>query len=260
MWLGNLEIGGGDDHNHRFTTAGTNTGESIDTAPWVSLWAADMTYNPFTRMLWQVNVGGDNCIFEMDPVSLLSTGGKICPPFGTSERGLAFDPITNTYYAGSWNDGIINHFAPDGTLLDSAAVGLSISGLAFNPSSGHLFVLTNRLIEESTFDIYVLDTQDAYAILGGFDVLDGVTNVFSDFSQAGLEIDCDGNLWAVDTVANKVYVAGSGETGVCDWPAEWLVVHAWRGKRARGKPGWCGGDGRQQQFTNGHLPGLSAHR
>jgi DNA-binding beta-propeller fold protein YncE len=182
-----------------------------------------MTYNPFTGMLWQVNVGGDNCIFEMDPVSRLSTGGKICPPFGTSERGLAFDPITNTYYAGSWNDGIINHFAPDGTLLDSAAVGLSISGLAFNPSSGHLFVLTNRMIEESTFDVYVLDTQDAYAILGGFDVLDGVTNVFSDFSQAGLEIDCDGNLWAVDTVANKVYVAGSGETGVCDWPAEWLA-------------------------------------
>lgn len=224
LWLGNLAAAGGDDLNYRFTTAGVNTGDSIDTSPWVSLWAADMTYNPFTGMLWQVNVGGDSCVYEMDPTGMTSTGRKICPPFGTSERGLAFDPLSNTYYASSWNDGIINHFAPDGTLLDSAAVGLSASGLAFNPSSGHLFVLTNRLIEESTFDVYVLDTNNAYALLGGFDLLDGETNVFSDYSQAGLELDCAGNLWAVDQVANKVYVAESGETGVCDWPADWLSV------------------------------------
>ena len=224
LWLGNLATAGGDDLNYRFTTAGVNTGDSIDTSPWVSLWAADMTYNPFTGMLWQVNVGGDQCLYEMDPIGKVSTGQKICPPFGTSERGLAFDPLSNTYYASSWNDGIINHFAPDGTLLDSAAAGLSASGLAFNPSSGHLFVLTNRLIEESTFDVYVLDTNNAYAILGGFDLLDGETNVFTDYSQAGLELDCAGNLWAVDQVANKVYVAESGETGVCDWRADWLSV------------------------------------
>lgn len=224
LWLGNLEVDGGDNLNYRFTTAGLNSGETIDTSPWVSLWAADMTYNPFTGKLWQVNVGGDNCIYEMDPVSKLSTGRKICPPFGTSERGLAFDPLSNTYYAGSWNDGILNHFATDGTLLDSTAVGLSISGLAFNPATGHLFALTNRLIEGSTFDVYVLDTHNAYAILGGFDLLDGENQVFSDYSQAGLELDCAGNLWAVDQVAQKVVVAESGESGVCDWPADWLGV------------------------------------
>ncbi len=234
LWLGNLAAGGGDDLNYRFTTAGVNTGDSIDTSPWVSLWAADMTYNPFTGMLWQVNVGGDQCVYEIDPVGMISTGRKICPPFGTSQRGLAFDPLSNTYYAGSWNDGIINHFSPDGILLDSAAVGLNISGLAFNPSSGHLFVLTNRIIEVSTFDVYVLDTSNAYTILGGFDLLDGDTNLFTDYSQAGLELDCAGNLWAVDQVANKVYVAESGETGVCDWSAEWLTVSADTGTVAAG--------------------------
>ena len=222
LWLGSPLAGGGDDLNYHFLTDGSNTGDTIDTSGWVGIWAADMTYNPFTHMLWQVNVGGDDCIYEMDPVSMVATGNRICPPFGTSERGLAFDPLTNTYYAGSWTDGIINHFAPDGTLLDSAAVGLSTSGLAFNPSTGHLFVLTNHLIGDGTFDIYVLDTTDDYAILGGFDLLDGAAHVYQDYAQAGLEMDCSGNLWAVDQGTNRVYVAASGETGVCDWHASWL--------------------------------------
>jgi hypothetical protein len=222
LWLGNPSLGGGDNLNYRFQTGGFNTGDTIDTSLWVSFFAADMTYNPFTHKLWQVNVGGDNCIYEMDPVSMLSTGNKICPAFGTSERGLAFDPLTNTFYAGSWNDGIINHFAPDGTLLDSAAVGLSTSGLAFNPSTGHLFVLTNHMIGDGTFDVYVLDTKQSYAILGGFDLMDGVANAYLDYNQAGLEMDCFGNLWAVDQGTNQVYVADSGETGVCDWQAAWL--------------------------------------
>jgi len=222
LWLGNIGYEGGDDLDYRFETSGSATGDTIDTAAWISLWAADMTYNPFTHTLWQVNVGGDNCVYEMDPMTKAATGGKICPAFGSSQRGLAFDPLTNTYYSGSWNDGILNHFAPDGTMLDSTALGLSTSGLAFNPASGHLFVLTNRMIDVDTYDVYVLDTHDAYNILGGFDLLDGAANVFADYDQGGLELDCDGNLWAVDQTMNKVYVAESGESGVCDWAAEWL--------------------------------------
>ena len=222
LWLGSPSITGGDDFNHHFLTDGSKTGETIDTSPWVAIWAADMTYNPFTHKLWQVNVGGDNCIYEMDPLSMLSTGNKICPAFGTSQRGLAFDPLTNTYYTGSWNDGIINHFAPDGSLLDSAAVGLSIAGLAFNPGTGHLFVLNNHESSEDIFDVYVLDTNESYQILGGFDLTDGTAKVYSDYNQAGLEMDCSGKLWAVDQGANRVYVADSGETGVCDWQAGWL--------------------------------------
>jgi hypothetical protein len=210
--------------DHRFTTLGGNTGNTIDISSWVSAWGADMTYNPYSNTLWQVNVGGDNCIYELDPVTKTSTGSKICPPFGTSERGLAFDPLSNTYYSGSWNDGIINQFAPDGTLLDSASVGLNISGLAINPVTGHLFVMTNAATASDTskYDVYVLDTKASYANLGGFNLKVGVTNAFADNAQAGLELDCSGNLWAVDKNASKVYVAQSGETGVCNWQAGWL--------------------------------------
>ena len=52
-------------------------------------------------MLWRVNVGGDNCIYELDPQARVATGNRICPAFGTSERGLAYDVVTDTFYAGS---------------------------------------------------------------------------------------------------------------------------------------------------------------
>ncbi|GAB4500570.1 MAG: hypothetical protein Fur0035_01100 [Anaerolineales bacterium] len=220
LWLGNIAAGGGDDLDYRFTTAGVNTGDTINTAPWVGTFGGDMTYNPFTKTLWQVNVGGDNCIYELDPAALASTGNSICPAFGTPQRGLAFDPLTNTYYSGSWTDGILNHFAPNGTMLASVDVGLNIAGLAFNPSTNHLFVLVNATGQP---DVYVVDTATAtYDIIGAFYIKDGATKVFATGGQAGLEIDCNGNLWAVNQNTQTVYKAASGETGVCSWQSAWL--------------------------------------
>ncbi|MBI5839038.1 MAG: carboxypeptidase regulatory-like domain-containing protein [Chloroflexi bacterium] len=224
MWIGNLGAAGGDDLNYRFLADGTNTGDTIDTTPWVGSFGGDMAYNSLTGMLWQVNVGGDNCIYEMDPVTMLDTGNAICPDFGTSERGLAFDPATNTYYTGSWTDGIINHFAPDGTILDSVNANLDISGLAFNPVSGHLFAMTNSASDTSfgLYDVYVLDVNDSYSIVGAFNLMNAGVHAFADYKQAGLEMDCNGNLWAVNQGNKLVYKANSGETGACGWQATWL--------------------------------------
>jgi hypothetical protein len=235
LWIGNIGAGGGDDLNHNFTVAGVATGDTIDTSPWVGSFAGDMTYNPFTNTLWQVNVGGDNCIYELDPASKAATGNKICPLFGTSERGLAFDPITDTYYAGSWNDGIINHFAPDGTLLDSVAVGLPIAGLAYNPSTGHLFVsISYPTVSGGANDIYVLDAKNGYAVIGGIDIMDGGVRAIPDSSQKGLEMDCNGNLWLQvhATGVDKVVSFASGETGACDWRASWLTTEPTSGNVA----------------------------
>lgn len=221
VWVGNIGAGGGDDLNYGFLPDGTPTGDTIDTSSWLGVFGGDMTYNPFTQTIWQVNVGGDNCIYEMDPTALIPTGNSICPLFGTSERGLAFDPLTNTYYAGSWNDGIINHFAPDGTMLASVAVDLPVAGLAFNPTTGHLFAITSN---DGSPDVYVLDTNTPnYDIIGAFYIKDGAAWAVNG-AQAGLEIDCDGNLWTVNQTTGEVFVAESGETGVCDWQASWLSV------------------------------------
>ncbi len=76
---------------------------------------ADMTYNWNTGMLWTMNVntGVSNCIYEIDPSSG-PTGSTICPGGGTgftvSQRGLAYDPATDTYFAGNWSDLTIHRF------------------------------------------------------------------------------------------------------------------------------------------------------
>ena len=217
LWIGNSKVSGGDDNDHQFLRSGTKTGETIN-ASFGGGWAADMTYNPYTGMLWQINVGGDNCIYELDPQTQTQTGAKLCPDFGMSERGLAYDPTNHTFYAGSWNNSIINHFDANGVLLDSADVGLSIAGLAYNPSTQHLFVTCNGNAPACQFDVYVVDAGNNYDLLSGFNIAG-----LGDYEQAGLEISCDGHLWAVNQTTNRALEVDSGETGVCDWPQiPWL--------------------------------------
>ncbi len=167
---------------------------------------ADMAYNFNTGMLWvmNLNTGVANCVYEVDPASGY-TGNKICPQgstgFTTSQRGLAYDASTDTYFAGGWNDFTVYRFAADGTIINSKNTGLSISGLAYNPETGHLFALVNGAPD----DIYVLDANNNYAVLGQF-------HPFGQTGGAGLEIACDGNLWMVDQATGKVSLVESGET------------------------------------------------
>lgn len=206
IWVGSVGAGGGDDLDHEFTPAGVATGKTIDTSSFMGTFAADMAYDPSAGTFWQVAVGGDNCIHEIDPVTLAATGNTICPSFGTSERGLAYDPLTDTFIAGSWNDSLIKRFDRTGTILEQVDVALPVAGLAYNSSTGHLFVTNSGT---SAFDINVLDVNNAYANLGGFDVaaLDG--------GEAGLEFSCDGHLWAPNQDSGDVLEIDSGETGVC---------------------------------------------
>jgi hypothetical protein len=208
LWLGNADTVMFDYQNYNYLSDGMATGDTIDTSSWRSGFAADMAFDPLSHRLWQVNVGGDNCIYEMDPVTFVSTGDRICPSFGTSERGLAFDPKTGTFYSGSWTDGVIHHFDAAGTILDSVDVGLNIAGLAYNPGTEHLFALVNSSVG---FDVYVLDANTGYSVIGGFDI-PGV----GASEQAAMGIDCDGHLWIVNQSTNEIIEADSGESDVCE--------------------------------------------
>lgn len=219
FWVGNLAAGGGDDLDYQYLASdGSQTGETIDNSSWIDVFAADGAYNSRTGMLWRVNVGADTCIYEVDPVAMAPTGNSICPDFGTSERGLAYDPVTDTYYAGSWNDGVINHFDGSGTILDSAFVGLEISGLAYDPRSHHLYAAVNT---GGPFDVYVVDVP-SYEVLSAFAVKDGGVRLPVPFASAGLEADCEGNLWYVDQDAQQIYKVDSGETDWCVTDIPWL--------------------------------------
>ncbi len=56
---------------------------------------------------------------------------------------MAYDYATDTYYVGGTNDATVYHVDGSGNLLDSAYVGLSIAGLAYNPGTRHLFVASD---------------------------------------------------------------------------------------------------------------------
>jgi uncharacterized cupredoxin-like copper-binding protein len=236
FWVGDAAVGGAEaDRLIEYNALGELTDNAIDT-PFVEAFGADMAFNSRTNMLWQVNVGEGNCIHEINPTSMVVTGNTICPAFGISQRGLAYDPISNTYYAGSWNDSVIHQFTETGEILRSINVNLNIAGLAYNPSTGTLFVSNNAAEERGIFDVYMLDTNtDELDILGGFNVaLDVDGDDAADIEllgQAGLDIDCDGNLWAVDQTQQVVLGFTSGETGVCDWnKVDWLSLDNTSGK------------------------------
>ncbi len=217
VWVGDVAVAGGDDHMHRFLPDGTQPGESIDVSSSGAHYSAGVAFDPFTTKFWQVSVGGDNCVVEIDPGARSLTGQRICPAFDHSQRGLAFNPLNRSFYSGAWTNGILYHFDRAGTILDSANLDLNISGLAYNPATRHLFVLSNA---NAGFDVYVLDTNHSYAILGGFDIPG-----LGDFEQAGMSIDCASHLWVVNQVTAEVFEVESGEDAACSYAdIAWLSV------------------------------------
>lgn len=232
VWVGDLTAGGAAlDALHSYSKAGDKSGDFIDTSSIATGFAADLAYNARTGTLWQVSTTGDFCIHEVDTAAQSVTGNKICPDFGVSQRGLAYDPLSGTYYAGSWNDSIIHQFTEDGTILRSINVELSVSGLAFNPLTNHLFVLSNDIAGSTDPDIIVLDTttSDLQAVSQiNFPVVDvdgdDVAEDSMDGGQAGLAMDCDGTLWAVNQDTQRVVGITSGEKNVCDFTPTWLTL------------------------------------
>jgi Carboxypeptidase regulatory-like domain/Divergent InlB B-repeat domain len=218
IWLSSPAAGGGDDLDHEFDQDGT-AGSTIDIAGvGGASWMADLTYDWNNGTLWQMAVGGDNCIHELDTASLTVTGNTICPSLAIDQRGLAYNPKSDTFYAGGWNDSTIHEFDRNGTILRSTNVGLAISGLAFNPSTDHLFVMVNGL--ESAPEIYIVDVpvNSDFVVSGQFAIAG-----FNDYSGAGLAIGCDGSLWAAQQNSGDVYEVDSGEMSSCDLSIPWLT-------------------------------------
>ena len=231
--VGDISAGGAPaDVIWRYNADGTFSGEGVELDFVETGFFADSAFNQRTGKLWQVNVGGQNCIHEIDTDAGAVTGQTICPNFGTSQRGLAYDPITDTFYSGSWNDSIIHQFDTEGNILRSVNVGLDVAGLAFNAETNHLFISVNDEVASGAFDIVVVDAASpTFVKVGGYDVRldidgDGVADdVVTDFGQAGLDIDCNGNLWLVEQNQQVVVGFESGETGVCEWNnVPWLSI------------------------------------
>lgn len=227
LWVGNVTASGGDDAAHAFSLKGQPLGSPVSLQAPQVVFSADMTYDPFSGRLWALNISGGNCLVAFDPQLGSLTGESICPSFDNSQRGLAFNPLNRTFYSGSWTDGILYHFDASGAILDSANLNLNIAGLAFNPATRRLYVLSNA---DRGFDVYVLDTQNGYTVLGGFDIPG-----LGSFEQGGLELDCSGSLWAVNQSTGRLLRAASGQVSACTWSdVSWLQVSPTAGALAAG--------------------------
>ncbi len=207
----------GDNMDHEFTSDGTETGATIDMSS-LGFLPVDGTFNGQSGMLWQATndfFGGSNtCVYEIDPATKAMTGNTICPAFPVPQTGLAYDVTTDTYYSGSFFDNSVQHFNADGEILDSASVGLAITGLAYNAGTGHLFAFQQTGAGAGSDDVYILDPANGYAVLGSF--LVGAPGI-NPAASGGMEMDCDGHLVLVDQLgANPIFVVDSGETnGSC---------------------------------------------
>ena len=243
VWVGDTAAGttSGQDADYEYQPDGTATGQQIPIS-WlenVNTMAMGMAYDPFTHSLWQTDAGNDYCVHELDPINLTVTGRQVCPmippPNGLLLTGLAFDPLTNTFFGGTWLDnGKVYRFDMDGNILEEKTLNIPITGLAYNPSTHHLFILVRADTQpEDWRDIYIVDTDDNYNFIGGFDV-GGDPSVLNPNGQSSLGHDCNGHLWLTDHGdsegnGKQVYEVDSGETGWCDWAVDWLSVSPQQG-------------------------------
>jgi subtilisin family serine protease len=201
-----------------FSTVGSPTGRSFD-EPWVDAFGGDMAWDSGRGLLWQVNVGGDNGIYGIDPadgsVIHVITGS---PWASTSQRGLAYDGANDEFYIGGWNEGIVyrvagpGHPTPGETLGECAPANPDISGLAWNSSFRMLWEATNSETDEiHLIDPITCETADTIGHPEG-----------GGFNGAGLELDVVGNLWTVGQNSGNAYLVESGLPNFSD--ASWLTI------------------------------------
>jgi subtilisin family serine protease len=205
-------------------TAGTDsvfstTGDPLRSwsTAWAGEWAADMAFDAGRGLVWQVNVGGDNGLYGLDPadgtVKATITGD---PWTATSQRGVAYDATDDVFYVGGWNEGIIykvagpSHATPGETLNQCSPEDPAIAGLAYNPAFGLLWEQTNS----DTDTIYLVDPTTC-ATIRALPHPDG-----GGFGGAGIELDPIGNLWLTGQNSGNAYLVESGLPVFSDVP--WL--------------------------------------
>ena len=229
LWITNSSYAGdpinaiiGDGLQYQYRPDGTQTGETIDVG---SVWLGDGAYNSRTGMIWQPNVAYKfdspaQCLVEIDPVAKAMTGKQICGPWGNfpSLVGLAYDYVTDTYYAGD-AFGVITQVDGAGNVVGTGSIGIQISGLAYNPTTRLLYVAGFRF---PPFDIYIVDPHNGYQVLSGFKVTSGGVPALN-FGGVSLEADCLGHLWIYDIYFNsRVLEVESRERGWCVDDIPWL--------------------------------------
>ncbi len=216
VWAGSRELVGGDDQLHEYTFAGQPTGNALSTKDYADAddeeWGAGVAWNRDTGTLWQVNIGGDGCIHEVDPEEG-ATGVSICPEEMAASgdngddpdpapRAVAYDAVNQLLFVGE-DQGNIHVVDLDGQILQTVATGYAITGLAYNPANGMLFVAD---VADASADIFVHDVNAGFAFVTDYAIADDQGNrVFEGGYLADVTFDCDGVFWMAHSGNQAIY-------------------------------------------------------
>lgn len=196
VWLSDLSV----IRDYQVTVDGELTG--VDFAcSWAGTWNGDFSWDG--TYLWQVNVGGDNGIYQLDPATG-SVINSIHDPDNiwdvSSQRGLAYDPSTDCFWVGGWNYSSIYlikglSWVNPGEIIRAIPFE-GVSGLAWHPS-GTLWIATNTSVDM----IYEVDPASG-EIIQSFEA----PGEGDGYWGAGLEIDNNGDLWCLCQDNDYVYL------------------------------------------------------
>ena len=204
--------------NVEFGLDGAESGRAHD-APWSGEWPGDLALDATRNAMCQVAVGGDNGIHCWDQDTGAEVGAITSGEWTSiSQRGLAYKATDDTFFVGGWNDGIIYQVqglggsSPGAVISTCTPPDWAIAGLAYNDAEDVLWMSTNSyedlIYELNPYDCTVLATLPPPQSGG--------------YLGAGLEMDPEGNLWAIAQAPNMAYLIDSGVPAFSDVP--WLTV------------------------------------
>ena len=223
-WISSITATGA--KNLKYDSDGEFTGTFYN-ATWSPVipdgFAGDMTYDG--EYIWQVNVGGDNALYQWDPHdgTVIST---LTDPTGwwdfVSQRGVGYDAALDIFYIAGWNDDVI--YEIKGTTWDNPGEIIRAwaspysgpysgpAGVSFHPTRRTVWCCIN----DADNHIFEFDPATGY-----------ILNVFTfdelgDYALAGCEVDANGLLWFVSMNQEKAYAVeipgGAAPPGVAIVP------------------------------------------
>ena len=184
----------------------------------------DGTYNARTGMIWQANVaylvGSGTSASSRSIRSPRSSRASRSAVRGEISRRRSAWPTTTRPTPTTWATSSARspHIDNAGNLLDSGNIGLQISGLAYNPTTRHLFVgellAAVRLLRRGS--------GQGYAILSGFYGEERRRSRCSATAASAWRPTASATSGSTTCSTTTVYEVESGESGWCVNDIPWL--------------------------------------